>query len=138
MAELKELMDKYFKGDEEVLPSIMEAILHRRLSRKHDETDDELMEELRMKPLDDVKDKEFESDFEELYETDEEIDDLYNAKEIVMKKMVKDEYFNMDDKKWDEMVTEAMQHGFLKNTRECEQILEDMLRWDKLLPGIMA
>ncbi|OAY50407.1 uncharacterized protein LOC110615817 [Manihot esculenta] len=132
--ELKELMDKYFKGDEEVLPSIMEAILHRRLSRKHDETDDELMEELRMKPLDDVKDKEFESDFEELYETDEEIDDLYNAKEIVMKKMVKDEYFNMDDKKWDEMVTEAMQHGFLKNTRECEQILEDMLRWDKLLP----
>ncbi|KAF2325694.1 hypothetical protein GH714_033302 [Hevea brasiliensis] len=102
--ELKELMDKYFKGDEEVLPSIMEKILHRRLSGKHEETDDELMEEFRMKPLDDVKDKEFESDFEELYQTDEEIDDLYNAKEHVTKKMVKDEYFNMDDKKWDEMI----------------------------------
>ncbi|KAF2325692.1 hypothetical protein GH714_033289 [Hevea brasiliensis] len=92
------------------------------------------MEEFRMKPLDDVKDKEFESDFEELYQTDEEIDDLYNAKEHVMKKMVKDEYFNMDDKKWDEMIKEAMEHGFLKNSRKCEEILQDMLSWDKLLP----
>ncbi|XP_002524889.3 uncharacterized protein LOC8286395 [Ricinus communis] len=132
--ELKDLMEKYFKGDEEVLPSIMEAILSRKFSGKHEETDDELMEELRMKPLDDVKDKEFESDFEELYKTDEELDDLYNAKEHVMKKMVKDEYFNMDDKKWDEMIKEGMEHGFLKDTRECEAILEDMLSWDKLLP----
>ncbi|KAJ8753679.1 hypothetical protein K2173_026355 [Erythroxylum novogranatense] len=132
--EMKELMEKYFKGDEEALPSIMDAILRRKLSSKHEETDDELMDELRMQPLDDVKDKDFESDFEELYKTDEEIDDLYNASELVVNKMAKDEYFNMDDKKWDEMVKEAIDHGFIKDTKECEEILEDMLSWDKLLP----
>lgn len=130
-------IDKYFKGDEEALPSILEAILQRRLVGKHEETDDELTEELRLKPLDDVKDQEFESDFEELYATDEEIDDLYSARDHVVKKMVKDEYFNMDDKKWDEMIGEAVQHGYLKDTRECEEILEDMLSWDKLLPDDM-
>ncbi|GAY51532.1 hypothetical protein CUMW_134890 [Citrus unshiu] len=135
--ELKMRIDKYFKGDEEVLPSILEAILQRRLVGKHEETDDELTEELQLKPLDDVKDQEFESDFEELYETDEEIDDLYSARDHVVKKMVKDEYFNMDDKKWDEMIGEAVQHGYLKDTRECEEILEDMLSWDKLLPDDM-
>lgn len=129
-------IDKYFKGDEEALPSILEAILQRKLVGKHEDTDDELVEELRMKPLEDVKDKEVESDFEELYETDEEIDDLYNARDIVMQKMVKDEYFNMDDKKWDELVKDGMNHGILKDTKECEAILEDMLSWDKLLPGL--
>ncbi|XP_031252113.1 uncharacterized protein LOC116110001 [Pistacia vera] len=132
--ELKMRIEKYFKGDEEALPAILEAILQRKLTGKHEETDDELMEELRMKPLDDVKDQEIESDFEELYKTDEEIDHLYDAKDYVMKKMVKDEYFNMDKKKWDEMISEAVQHGYLKDTRECEEILEDMLSWDKLLP----
>ena len=53
-----------------------------------------------------------------------------------MKRMVKDEYFNMDDQKWDEMIKEAVQHGYLKDTKECEEILEDMLSWDKLLPGL--
>lgn len=133
--ELKTRIEKYFKGDEEALPPILEAILQRKLTRKHEETDDELMDELQMKPLDDVKDKDFESDFEELYETDEEIDDLYNAKEHTMKKMVQDEYFNMDEKKWDEMIREGIEHGYLKDTKECEEILEDMLSWDKLLPG---
>ncbi|CAL5365894.1 unnamed protein product [Camellia sinensis] len=132
--ELKMRIQKYFKGDEEALPSILEAILARKLTAKHEETDDEMMDELRMKPLDDVKDKEFESDFEDLYETDEDIDDLYDARDIVMRRMVKDEYFNMDDKKWDGMIKEATDHGFLKDTRECEAILEDMLSWDKLLP----
>lgn len=132
------MIESYFKGDEQVLPSIMEAIMQRRLSGKHAETDDELMEELQMMPLSDVKDKEFESDFEELYETDEEIENLYNARQYVEKKMVKDEYFNMDDGKWDEMIKEATEQGFLKDTGECERILEDMLSWDKLLPGNFA
>ncbi|KAK2647948.1 hypothetical protein Ddye_015437 [Dipteronia dyeriana] len=132
--ELKKQIEKYFKGDEEALPSILEAILQRKLKGKHEETDDELVEELQMKPLDDVKDEEFESDFEELYETDQEIENLYNAKEDIVKKMVEDEYFNMDDKKWDEMISEAVQDGYLKDTRECEEILEDMLSWEKLLP----
>ncbi|PKI48337.1 hypothetical protein CRG98_031285 [Punica granatum] len=48
--------------------------------------------------------------------------------------MAKDQYFNMDDKKWDEMIEEAVKHGYLQDTKECEQILEDMLSWDKLLP----
>ncbi|KAF9667574.1 hypothetical protein SADUNF_Sadunf15G0037500 [Salix dunnii] len=132
--ELREMMDNYFKGNGEVLPSIMEAILQRKLSRKHEETDDELIEELRMKPLSDVDEEEFQSDFDELYETDKELNDLCDAKEYVVKKMMQDQYFNMDDKKWDEMVREAMDHGFIKDTKECEEILEDMLSWDKLLP----
>lgn len=118
-----------------MLPSIMEAILKRGLSKKHEETDDELMDELRKAPLEEVTNAEFESDFEELHETDEEIDDLYDARKYVEKKMMKDEFFNMDDGKWDEMVKEGVEHGFLKDTRECEGILEDMLSWDKLLPG---
>ncbi|XP_059645606.1 uncharacterized protein LOC132287116 [Cornus florida] len=133
--ELKTMVEKYFEGgDEEMLPSILEAVLKRKLSGKHEDTDDELLEELQMKPLDDVKNEEFESDFEEAHETDEEIENLYNAKEIVMKRMAEDEYFNMDDKKWDEMIKEATNHGFLRDTRECEEVLEDMLSWDKLLP----
>lgn len=135
-SELKLRLDEYFKkGNEEALPSILEAVLKRKLTGKHEETDDELLDELQMQPLDDVKDTEFQSDLEEL-ETDEEIDDLYNARDIVVKKMASDEYFNMDDRKWDEMIEEATEKGFLKDTKECEEILEDMLSWDKLLPGI--
>lgn len=133
--ELKMRIKKYFKGDEEALPSIIEAILQRKLAGKHEETDDEVMDELQMQPLEDVNDQEFESDFEELYKTDEEIDDLYNARDIVMERMVKDGPINMDEKKWDEIVEDAIQHGYLKDTKECEEILEDMLSWDKLLPG---
>ncbi|KAG4391193.1 hypothetical protein GLYMA_05G139400v4 [Glycine max] len=112
----------------------METILKRKLSGKHEDTDDELMEELRMRPLDDVDDRDFESDFENIHDTDEEIDDLYNARDVVMKRMVKDEYFNMDDKKWDDIVEDGIKHGLLRDTKECEEILEDMLSWDKLLP----
>ncbi|XP_004504579.1 uncharacterized protein [Cicer arietinum] len=132
--ELKLRIDKYLKGDEQVLPSIMEAILKRKLSGNHEDTDDELMDELAMQPIDDVDDRDFESDFEDMHETDEEIDDLYNARDIVMKRMAKDEYFNMDDKKWDDIVEDGVKHGFIRDTKECEEILEDMLNWDKLLP----
>lgn len=133
--ELKLQIDDYFNNfNEEALPSILESILKRRLAGKHEDTDDELMDELHREPLDNVKDEDFESDFEEAYETDEEIDDLYNTREIVMKRMTSDPYDNMDDRKWDEMIKEATEHGYLKDTRECEEILEDMLHWDKLLP----
>lgn len=110
--------------------------MKRKLVGKHEDTDDELLDEFQMQPLQDVKDKDFESDFEEMHETDEEIDDLYDAMDIVKRKMAKDELFNMDDKKWDELVKEGVEHGILKDTKECEAILEDMLNWDKLLPGI--
>lgn len=134
-SELKRRIESYFKGDEQALPPILEAILQRQLTGKHEETDDELMDDLHMQPIDDVDDREFESDFEELHDTDEEIDDLYNAREVVMKRMADDPYFNMDEKKWDEIVQDGVNHGFLKDTKECEEILEDMLKWDKLLPG---
>ncbi|CAJ1935417.1 unnamed protein product [Sphenostylis stenocarpa] len=127
--ELKRRIESYIKGDEQVLPSIMEAILQRKLSGKHEETDDELMEELRMGPIDDVEDRDFESDFDDCHLTDEEIDDLYNARDVVMKRMVQDEYFNMDDKKWDDIVEDGIKHGFLGDAKECEEILEDMLSW---------
>lgn len=130
-------IEKYFKGDEEVLPAILEAILQRKLAEKHEETDDELIDELQMKPLDNVKDQEFESDFEEMHDTDEEIDNLYNARDIVMNRMVKDEYYNMDENKWNDIVEDAIHHGIMKDTKECEAILEDMLSWDKLLPDDM-
>ncbi|XP_019194028.1 PREDICTED: uncharacterized protein LOC109188018 [Ipomoea nil] len=136
--ELKGLLLDYFDGDKkDVLPNIVEAIMKRRLSGKHDDTDDELLEDFRMKrmePLDSVDDEEFEEGFEDAHSTDEEIDNLYDAPEIVKKRMAHDEYFNMDDKKWDDMISEAIAHGHLKDTKECEEILEDMLQWDKLLP----
>ncbi|KAH7658414.1 small subunit ribosomal protein S35 protein [Dioscorea alata] len=132
--ELNRRIQLYFNGDEEALPSIMEAILARKLSGKHEDTDEELVEELQMRPLEDVKDREFESDFEDAHETDEDIPDLYNARDYVQNRMANDEFFNMDDEKWNDMIREATEKGFLKDTKECEDILEDMLSWDKLLP----
>ncbi|CAA0839829.1 Ribosomal protein S24/S35- mitochondrial [Striga hermonthica] len=133
--ELKLQIEDYFNtGNEEVLPTILESVLKRRLVKKHEETDDELMDELEMKPLENVKDEDFESDFEELHSTDEEIDNLYNARDYVMKDLTDDPYFHMDDKKWDDMIKEAVEDGDLDDTKECEAILEDMLSWDKLLP----
>ncbi|CAL9772858.1 unnamed protein product [Musa acuminata subsp. burmannicoides] len=133
--ELKRRLEKYYEADdEEPLGSVLEAIWARRLSKKHEETDDELMEELRMTPLSNVKDREFESDFEELHDTDEEIENLYDTRQYVEKKLMSDEFFNMDDRKWDDMIREATEKGFLKDTKECEEILEDMLNYDKLLP----
>ncbi|KAK9733369.1 hypothetical protein RND81_04G063100 [Saponaria officinalis] len=132
--ELKSRIEKYFNGDEEALPSIFEAILSRKLSGNHEDTDDELVEELQFAPLEKVEDKDFESDFEEAHETDDDVPNLYSAKDIVVKRMMEDEYFNMNDKKWDDIVDEAKQKGFVRDTKECEEILEDMLYWDKLLP----
>ncbi|XP_074285678.1 uncharacterized protein LOC141611129 [Silene latifolia] len=132
--ELKTRIGKYFEGDEEALPSVLEAILSRKLSGKHEDTDDELTEELRFAPLENVEDKEFESDFDEAIQTDEDIPNLCSAKDVVVKRMLQDEYFNMDDKKWNAIVDEAKQQGYVDDPKECEEILEDMLYWDKLLP----
>jgi small subunit ribosomal protein S35 len=40
----------------------------------------------------------------------------------------------MDDDKWNKMIKKAVDNGHLGNMNECENILEDMLHWDKLLP----
>ncbi|KAL9230854.1 hypothetical protein vseg_006149 [Gypsophila vaccaria] len=132
--ELKSRIEKYFNGDEEALPSIFEAILSRKLSGDHEDTDEEIVEEFKFEPLEKVDDAELESDFEEAHETDDDIPNLYSAKDIVVKRMMEDEYFNMDDVKWNDMVEESQKKGYLKDTKECEEILEDMLYWDKLLP----
>ncbi|MFQ6656007.1 hypothetical protein Gotur_026296, partial [Gossypium turneri] len=68
--ELKTRIKKYFEGDEKALPSVLEAILRRKLAGKHEETDDKLMDELEVQPQDDVDDEEFESDFDNLYSID--------------------------------------------------------------------
>ncbi|KAK3225268.1 hypothetical protein Dsin_005130 [Dipteronia sinensis] len=47
--ELKKRIDKYLEGDEEAIPSIFEAILSRKLAGKHEESDNELLEEIRHK-----------------------------------------------------------------------------------------
>lgn len=135
-AVLKAQIEDYLHNfNEEALPEVFKSILMRRLSGKYEEDDEKLMDELKMKPLDNVTNEEFESDFEEIHETDEEIEDLYDARDVTIKRMASDPYFNMDDKKWDDMIKEATEHGYLKDTRECEEILEDMLKWDTLLPG---
>ncbi|TYH48605.1 hypothetical protein ES332_D10G078400v1 [Gossypium tomentosum] len=64
---------KYFEGDEEALPSVLEAILQRKLAAKYEETDDGLMDELEVQPRDDVDDEVFDSDFDNLSLTNEEI-----------------------------------------------------------------
>lgn len=140
LSELKARIEQYFnEGNEDALPGVIEALLRRRLVDKHAETDDELIEKIETLPFkDDVKDEDFESDFEEAHSTDEELDDLYNSPEYVAKKMRKNEFFNMDEKKWDAMIREGIQHGCLMDTKECEEILEDMLKWDQLLPGNTA
>lgn len=136
IAELKRRLETYYEVDDESeLSSVAEAVLERKFADTHSETDDDLIEELRNKPLPKVRDRDFESDFEEMHDTDEELDDLYNARQYVEKKMKSDEFFNMDNTKWDEMIKEAMEKGHLSNMKECEDILEDMLHWDKLLPG---
>jgi small subunit ribosomal protein S35 len=64
------------------------------------------------------------------------VDNLYNASQYVEKKMITDDSFNMDDKRWDEMIQSGIEKGDLESTEVCEGILEDMLNWDKLLPGM--
>ncbi|XWS50763.1 hypothetical protein CRYUN_Cryun12cG0115600 [Craigia yunnanensis] len=71
--ELKMRIQKIFDGDEDAIPSIFEGILKRKLSGKHEESDDELMKEIcgdRHQPLDDVVDQEFDSNLSGSSDTD--------------------------------------------------------------------
>lgn len=47
MTELKAKIDKFYKGDFDAIPDIFESILKRKLSGKHQDSDDELMNEFR-------------------------------------------------------------------------------------------
>ncbi|KAI5000530.1 hypothetical protein ZWY2020_005119 [Hordeum vulgare] len=128
-------LETYYKVEDEVeLSTVAVAVLERKLADAHSETDDELIEELRNRPLPQVHDRDFEADFDEMHDTDDELTDLYNARQYVEKKMKDDESFNMNDTKWDEEIKKATEKGQLSNMKECEDILEDMLHWDKLLP----
>ncbi|GAB2223816.1 hypothetical protein Droror1_Dr00004558 [Drosera rotundifolia] len=88
--ELKKRINKFFDGDEEALPSIFEAIMARKLTGKHDDSDDELMKELQSKTLhgnddiengeayeggDDDEDYEFEDEVSEDEESDVDYED---------------------------------------------------------------
>ncbi|XP_022766093.1 uncharacterized protein LOC111310974 [Durio zibethinus] len=71
--ELRMRIQKFFDGDEDAIPSIFEGILKRKLSGKHEESDDELMKEIRRErhqPLDDVVEQEFDSDLTDSSDTD--------------------------------------------------------------------
>ncbi|KAI3744793.1 hypothetical protein L1987_57886 [Smallanthus sonchifolius] len=46
-AELKTQIDNFYKGDFEAIPAIFESILKRKLAGKHQDSDDELMNEFR-------------------------------------------------------------------------------------------
>lgn len=73
LAELKRRIQKFLDGDEDAMPSIFEGILKRKLSGKHEESDDELMKEIRgewKQPLDDADDLEFDSDLTDSSGTD--------------------------------------------------------------------
>lgn len=61
-AELKTQIDKFYKGDYEAIPTIFESILKRKLSGKHEESDDELMNEFRQDRPSEVSDEAFDSD----------------------------------------------------------------------------
>ena len=60
-SELKKRIDKCLEGDEEAIPSIFEAILSRKLSGKHEESDNESLEEIRHK-TDHYQDQEIDSE----------------------------------------------------------------------------
>lgn len=56
VSELKEQIENFLQseeGNEEAISSIFETILKRKLSGKHEESDNELMDELREKPVTD-------------------------------------------------------------------------------------
>lgn len=181
-------MNAYYTVDEEEeLPSVAEAVLQRVLTDAHNDTDDEVIEELHDRPYHkiEVSEKDIMEDYDEVHDTDEEITDLYNARQYVEKKMKEEKYFNMDDTKWDAMTKgpsakerlrkmkeyskeelrrfakeEVKQYAKennlevnlgdldnavwddmiknaqndLSNMKDCEDTLEGMLRWDKLLP----
>ncbi|PRQ15993.1 hypothetical protein RchiOBHm_Chr7g0179411 [Rosa chinensis] len=91
--ELKMKIDDYFKGNDKAIPTIFEAILKRKLTGKHEQTDKKLMEELcgkRQGSLSDEEEEdeeEIESDLDELYGSDEKAADLNQAMDKLMKEM---------------------------------------------------
>ncbi|CAF1910656.1 BnaC02g22450D [Brassica napus] len=56
--ELKKRIQSFLEdGDEDALPDLFEAMMTRKLSGKHDESDDEVMEEVRKYPINDAHNK---------------------------------------------------------------------------------
>ncbi|GMI76589.1 hypothetical protein like AT4G21460 [Hibiscus trionum] len=73
--ELKMRIQKFYDGDDDAIPSIFEGILKRKLTGKHEESDDELMREICgnwKQPLDDDAEdqEEFDSDLSDSSDTD--------------------------------------------------------------------
>ena len=76
--ELKKRIQSFLDdGDEDALPDLFEAMMTRKLSGKHDESDDEVMEEVRKYPINDSHkvDDNVESDGDSS-DSDEEFDGL--------------------------------------------------------------
>ncbi|CDY47739.1 BnaA02g16560D [Brassica napus] len=80
--ELKKRIQSFLEdGDEDALPDLFEAMMTRKLSGKHDESDDEVMEEVRKYPINDAHKVDDNVESDDLSdgdsdEEDEECDDL--------------------------------------------------------------
>ncbi|KAK8680117.1 hypothetical protein V6N13_109071 [Hibiscus sabdariffa] len=73
--ELKMRIQKFYDGDDDAIPSIFEGILKRKLSGKHEESDDELMREICgnwKQPLDADADEDQEEIVSSFFSTDAE------------------------------------------------------------------
>lgn len=61
ITELRTQIDKFYQGDVDAIPTIFESLLKRKLAGKHEESDDELMNELRQGQPSEVSDEESDS-----------------------------------------------------------------------------
>ncbi|KAG2254281.1 hypothetical protein Bca4012_057877 [Brassica carinata] len=70
-------------------------VLQRRKRRRFTrDTDNEVMDSFQSQPFkDDVKDEDFESDFEEAHSIDDELEHMCNSPEYVKKKMKNNKFF---------------------------------------------
>ncbi|GLJ46696.1 hypothetical protein SUGI_0984360 [Cryptomeria japonica] len=139
--ELLEELRKFWGGKEDNLEKIAEMVLRRAASAKHEESDEEIMESLRLRPVEDVRDSEFESDFEDLHEVATDINDLYNATEYTEEKLLPNESEEMTAEKWDGIMEEFQEFQMTENAKgkgktyeqqSLEEHVENMA--NKLLP----
>ena len=54
---LKAQIERYLAGDAEAIPDIFEGIMRRKLAGTHEESDDELMQDIRQIPINSAMDK---------------------------------------------------------------------------------
>ncbi|GAB2295287.1 hypothetical protein Dimus_029460 [Dionaea muscipula] len=86
--------------------------------------------------VEDISNEGLKKQVEAYFKGDNEEDNLSSLIGTILARRLynKDKYFNMDDTKWDEIVKDGITKGYVQDTKEMEDILEDMLNWNNLLP----